>query len=935
MPPHPERGGVPRRALALLAAKSDAVRRGRAVSFRPLVRGETRSLKALVLLVDFADNAATLPASELSDLLLSSRTRPGGSLRDYYDENSNGRLDVTGTVIGWLRAPQTYAYYVDGQAGFGFYPRNAQRLAEDAVAMARSRVDFASFDDDGPDGVPSSGDDDGYVDALLVVHAGEGSEDAAEPLRKIWSHSSTTSREIAGSGASAFFYSMTPEISEVGVQCHEFGHTLGLPDLYDTTPPGDPDSNGLGLWSLMAIGSWAGPPNRLGSRPSHLDAWCKARLGFVDPITATGNLAGAVLHPVEESGEVYRLWTNGEAGPEYFMLENRLALAQNFDRYLPGSGLLVYHVDELADDNDDPNRFRVALVQADGMRDLEEGRNLGDAGDPFPGSDGNHSFGEATDPSSRSNTGRLTQVEITSIEDSDPAALRADFSVENRPSFRLLSSRALASDGWPWPLWGETAPLVVTVANVGLDSGDATAVLLVDDSRVTTIGGAVPLGAPGEDVQAVATFTVVAEAMAADTTLGIPGRLLIAHDGGTDTLAVPLTVGRRFGLTTGFENEEVRAGWTHAPAFAGWRDNWALTNRRVHGGSSSYRFTDLAHETYLINSDGALVSPPVLLGVDSRLEFWHWISAERETGRYAFDGGRVEVSVESGPWAAIEPAGGYPYRLDPFTSTMLEGQRIFSGVSSEWRRVTFDLAGVTGSVRFRFRFVSDQAVNLEGWYVDDISVATHPQRFGVELDSPAEESGGIRLAWRVEEILGAYDGSGFRLHRSTDRSPGADPSHGYESIAEVPADSAGAFTYLDAAVTRGLKYSYLLEDRDASGAMRAVYGPVSVFLTPESGAPALEAPFPNPFRPANGALTLSYVVPGRAGEDSRGPLRLALYDILGRRIRVLDERPAMPGQVTVVWDGKDGARRDMGSSVYILRLEGAGANTSRRLVLIH
>ena len=80
--------------------------------------------------------------------------------------------------------------------------------------------------------------------------------------------------------------------------------------------------------------------------------------------------------------ECYRLWTKGATGPEYFLLENRQATG--LDAALPGSGLAVWHIDERQSNNDDPLAYLVALLQADGKKDLELLKNSGDGGGPFP-----------------------------------------------------------------------------------------------------------------------------------------------------------------------------------------------------------------------------------------------------------------------------------------------------------------------------------------------------------------------------------------------------------------------------------------------------------------------------------------------------------------------------------------------------------------------
>jgi M6 family metalloprotease-like protein len=94
-------------------------------------------------------------------------------LQGYYTQASFGRYRPHGETSAWLQMPRPFDFYADGRRGIGgTYPRNARALVEDAVRAADSQVDFSRFDNDGPDGIAASGDDDGFVDALVVVHAG-------------------------------------------------------------------------------------------------------------------------------------------------------------------------------------------------------------------------------------------------------------------------------------------------------------------------------------------------------------------------------------------------------------------------------------------------------------------------------------------------------------------------------------------------------------------------------------------------------------------------------------------------------------------------------------------------------------------------------------------------------------------------------------------
>lgn len=336
------------------------------------VIADVETLHCLIILVDFDDmpheNGFDAQPADFDTLLFSMGIRHPGSMADYYKETSYGKAYLTGQVTNWYRMPELYSYYVDGQRGFGSYPRNAQRLTEDAVMAADPDIDFSLYDNN----------HDGMVDALFVVHAGPGYEDTGN-LNYIHSHAWVMSRVFTLDGVQLYGYSMEPEetasghLESIGVFCHEFGHVLGLPDLYDY----DYDSQGLGGWSLMAGGCWGGG----GSIPVHFDAWCKYQLGWAIPTVLTGNLTHEQIDAVEYSPDTYQLFSLGVTDPQYFLVENRRR--ELFDASVPGDGLLIYHVDESVPNNDDQTHYKVALEQADGLFDLENNRDA-DRGDPGP-----------------------------------------------------------------------------------------------------------------------------------------------------------------------------------------------------------------------------------------------------------------------------------------------------------------------------------------------------------------------------------------------------------------------------------------------------------------------------------------------------------------------------------------------------------------------
>ena len=288
-------------------------RSGQALSFEPAVQD---TFKVLIIMADFDDQPGSdglvyAQPSDFDQLLLSHNSFDYHySMAEFYMDNSYGNFYLEGLVVGWYRMPQTYAYYVDGQNGFGSYPRNAQRMVEDALLMADADVDYSEFDNDG----------NGYIDGLFMVHSGPGAEQTGSD-DDIWSHMGGLYTTLHLDGVNINTYTQQPEedddmgLTSMGVYAHEYGHFIGLPDLYDY----DGSSAGCGDWSLMAGGSW----NYSGRYPAFMDAWCKSAVGFLDPINVTSNMTDVEFPSSYYNPVAYRVWANGAFEDQYFLVENR------------------------------------------------------------------------------------------------------------------------------------------------------------------------------------------------------------------------------------------------------------------------------------------------------------------------------------------------------------------------------------------------------------------------------------------------------------------------------------------------------------------------------------------------------------------------------------------------------------------------------------
>ena len=340
-----------------------------------------------------------------------------GSVRDYFSDNSAGQFQPEFDVYG----PYTIDYSQYAANGTS----NSAKLINAAVNAADADINFSQYDRDG----------DGYVDMIYFIFAGNGANYSGNDSRLYWPHRSvvynpTTYGYVRKDGVYLYDYASSVElygytdypssvtIDGIGTICHEFSHVLGLPDFYDADYEGSGgESNHPDIWSVMAGGSY----ENYGRTPVGYSLYERYAVGFTEPQVINGE-GSYTLDPIASSNTGYRIDTPVEN--EYFLLENRQVNAFKWDAYLPGSGMLVFRVDETnprvwssnqVNNNPSHNYYELLRAGGTGHSNPNSG-HTGSAYDPFPGTGRVTELHNATSPANLLTwAGNSTQWGLTNI----------------------------------------------------------------------------------------------------------------------------------------------------------------------------------------------------------------------------------------------------------------------------------------------------------------------------------------------------------------------------------------------------------------------------------------------------------------------------------------------------------------------------------------
>lgn len=413
---------------------------------RPVVEGQRPVLVLPALFEDSPEPPVT--DDELRRVMFDGPAEPG-TLVEFYDEMSDGRLDVAGEVAPWVRTRVTLEEASGELNGHGWVGDSVQAYVKHAIELADQNLDYGQFDNDGPDGVPNSGDDDGFVDLLVIdfpavagscggpgvwPHAGgllTGTADTpieergpvptddlrpgGEPVR-IGSYIALSAVDCAGE-----------DVASPAVVAHELGHLLGVGDYYEAVGGIEPEKRRwlVGCFGLMSAGAWSCGTGRIATDfgPTHMAPYTKSRLGWIEiEEVPPGRDMVYELEPAQTTGRALRVPLGPDAAAESFLIEYRPRVG--FDRDLPAGGVLIYHLDRFTGsrtvrgDRPEPTFFHLVEADADyGLLTVQEdGGDRGVATDVFARDGAVDSLTMTSTPSSRDNGGEPSAVTIHAME---------------------------------------------------------------------------------------------------------------------------------------------------------------------------------------------------------------------------------------------------------------------------------------------------------------------------------------------------------------------------------------------------------------------------------------------------------------------------------------------------------------------------------------
>ena len=366
-------------------------------------------VKGIIVLAEFQDQKFTFSQKAINDKMnkvgYTDEYGSIGSARDYFIAQSYGQFQPEFDVVGPVTLSQNMAYYGANYDG-GNDIRPHEMVAEACqLASQQGLVDMSDYDRDG----------DGWVDLVYVIYAGY-PESSGAPGETIWPHAwyvySGGGLMVTIDGVMLNAYACSAELNGnsgsnldgIGTFCHEYSHTLGLPDFYDIDYSG---AMGMSWWSIMAQGSYGVN----GYVPIGYNAYEREFCGWLEFDELTDNSSITMPELTTDKTAAYKI-TSTNAN-QYITIETRCK--KGWDVSLPSEGMMVIAVDynqeawDRNGPNDDPNRQRFKLIPADD--DWSESNLFGDL---YPYG-GNTTLSSSSSPKLRVHNTTINGKSITGI----------------------------------------------------------------------------------------------------------------------------------------------------------------------------------------------------------------------------------------------------------------------------------------------------------------------------------------------------------------------------------------------------------------------------------------------------------------------------------------------------------------------------------------
>ena len=340
----------------------------------------TGSPKALVILAEFSDTTFTIQNTTrvFTDYLMNeghfsetayAQNKNYKGVRGYFKDCSYGKFTPTFDVVGPVKLPKPQTVYGAGRND------RPDLLLEDACSAVDNIVNFSQYDANG----------DGLVDLVYIIYAGHSANISGNKETDIWPKSGTISISKTFDGKSIGRYGVSNElagrenkkkeketINGIGLFCHEFSHTLGLPDIYALpgTPAADQDNQGMEYWDLMDGGTEV----QGGRVPSPYLAWEREAMGWMTIDELTSDQQVTDLKSLENGGKAYKI-LNKNVANEFIVLQSiqQGGWYQGWTKTQIPKGLLAYRISYPYDKvnifdfpNNDLGKPRVIVIPADG-----------------------------------------------------------------------------------------------------------------------------------------------------------------------------------------------------------------------------------------------------------------------------------------------------------------------------------------------------------------------------------------------------------------------------------------------------------------------------------------------------------------------------------------------------------------------------------------